>query len=89
MQQGIGDDDDDDGDDDDGDDDDNDDDDGDDDDLICYTLYHNEEKGEWERVRSELIRRREAAEKAQEELEVKTHIFIFLFGAPIDPNLTN
>jgi len=29
----------------------------------------NKEKGEWERVRAELIRRREAAEKAQEDLE--------------------
>ena len=56
---------------------------------LYNTLHHNQEKGEWERVRSELIRRREAAEKAQEELEVKTHIFIFLFGAPIDTNLTN
>ena len=71
------------------DDDDNDGDDDDDDDLIYNTLNHNQEKGEWERVRSELIRRREAAEKAQEELEVKTHIFRFLFGAPIDTNLTN
>ena len=85
MQQGLG------------DDDDDDDDDGDDgdDDLIYYTLYHNQEKGEWERVRSELIRRREAAEKAQEELEVKLTFSYFSLVcqltpiSPIDTNLTN
>ena len=33
-------------------------------------MSYEQEKGEWERVRAELIRRREAAEKAQEDLEV-------------------
>ena len=38
--------------------------------TMTMTIMYYQEKGEWEKVRAELIRRREAAEKAQEELEV-------------------